>query len=164
MSQTNPVRPPPRTSAQRLQDTLDRLASDVDVWVATADSLGNAYLVPLSFLWDGATVTVATAASTRTARNLIATGSVRLAFGPTRDVVLLDGTVEAFTLETVPVTLAEAFAAQLWDVRTEPEPYMYFRITPRRVHAWRQIEEHDGRELMRHGRWRAAASDSVDTH
>lgn len=43
----------PRNLQQRKQDTLGRLESDVDAWIASADAEGNAYLLPLSFLWDG---------------------------------------------------------------------------------------------------------------
>ncbi len=44
---------PPRSLQQRKQDTLGRLESDVDAWIASADAGGDAYLLPLSFLWDG---------------------------------------------------------------------------------------------------------------
>lgn len=125
----------------------------MDCWVATAGPDGQAYLVPLSFMWDGATVTVATAEQTPTARNLRATPRARLAFGPTRDVVLIDGTAEAFSLDTVPAGLADEFAARLWDVREEPRPYGYFRITPHRIQAWRESDELAGRTLMREGGW-----------
>ena len=51
--------PPARTAQQRKADTLRRLENDVDTWVATADpATGTPYLVPLSFLWDGATVLI----------------------------------------------------------------------------------------------------------
>ena len=43
----------PRTREQRRRDTEERLAADVDVWVATAFEDGTPYLVPLSFEWDG---------------------------------------------------------------------------------------------------------------
>ena len=53
--------PPPRSPQQRRRDTLDRLERDVDAWVATAGAAdGTPYLVPLSFLWDGATLLIAT--------------------------------------------------------------------------------------------------------
>src|SRR5919204_109418 len=53
-----------RTPRQRKQDTLDRLERDVDAWVASADPVsGTPYLVPLSFLWDGTTLLVATPAA-----------------------------------------------------------------------------------------------------
>lgn len=60
---------PPRSLQQRKQDTLDRLESDVDAWIASADAEGGAYLVPLSFLWDGKGVIVSTPRSNVTARN-----------------------------------------------------------------------------------------------
>jgi Pyridoxamine 5'-phosphate oxidase len=144
---------PPRPRQQRIQHTLARLNDDADAWVASADRDGNAYLVPLSFLWDGAALTVTTPESSRTARNLRASGRARLAIGPTRDVVLIEGAVEAFSRETVPDDLAAAFAAKLWDARQEADPYAYFRITPERIQAWREVNELTGRDLMRGGRW-----------
>jgi Pyridoxamine 5'-phosphate oxidase len=147
--------PPPRPLEQRKHNTLARLNRDVDAWVATADRDGHAYLVPLSFLWDGAAFTVATPESSRTGRNLRSSGQARLAIGPTRDVVLVDGVAEAFTLETVPAELADAFADKRWDPREETARYAYFRITPRRIQAWREENELAGRDLMRDGRWLA---------
>jgi hypothetical protein len=32
-------------------------------------------------------------------------------------------------------------------------PYRWFRITPRRIQAWREANELAGRTLMRDGRW-----------
>src|SRR5262245_9025251 len=61
---------PPRSQQQRKQDTLGRLETDADVWIATADTAGDAYLVPLSFLWDGTGVIVSTPRSSTTGRNL----------------------------------------------------------------------------------------------
>jgi len=88
--------PPARTSRQRKQDTLNRLEHDVDAWVASADPAdGTPYLVPLSFLWDGGTLLIATPSASPTSRNLQATGKARLGIGPTRDVVLIEGTVRA---------------------------------------------------------------------
>jgi Pyridoxamine 5'-phosphate oxidase len=90
------VTPPPRSPQQRKQDTLNRLEHDADAWVATADAAtGTPYLVPLSFYWDGSGVLIATPAANPTSRNLQATGKVRLGIGPTRDLVLIEGTVRA---------------------------------------------------------------------
>ncbi|MEU4717843.1 hypothetical protein AB0F73_29890 [Micromonospora purpureochromogenes] len=33
------------------------------------------------------------------------------------------------------------------------EPYQYFLIRPRRIQAWREANELQGRVLMRDGRW-----------
>jgi hypothetical protein len=51
---------PPRSAQQRKSDTLSRLAADIDAWIATGDTAGDGYLVPLSFLWDGTGMIVAT--------------------------------------------------------------------------------------------------------
>ncbi len=146
---------PPRSAAQRKHDTMARLENDIDAWVATADATGTAYLVPLSFYWDGVALTVATPLGSPTGRNLRANGRARLAIGPTRDVVLIEGTAEAFTAATVPARLADAFAAKLWDARESPPSYGFFRITPHLIQAWREVNELPGRDLMREGRWLA---------
>lgn len=52
---------PARSLEERTRDTMHRLEHDVDAWVVTADGEGGTpYLVPLSFLWEGATLLVAT--------------------------------------------------------------------------------------------------------
>jgi len=143
-----------RTPAQRKQDALHRLEHDVDAWVATADGSGTPYLVPLSFLWDGVTVLVATPSSSPTGRNLQATGRVRLGIGPTRDVVLVEGTVHALAAGEVPDEVGDAFAAKAgFDPRRLTGSYLYFRIHPQRLQAWREANELEDRDLMRGGRW-----------
>ncbi|MHA6618481.1 pyridoxamine 5'-phosphate oxidase family protein [Pseudonocardia sp. DLS-67] len=146
----------PRTRQQRKQDTLTRLRQDVDAWVATGGD-GLPYLVPLSFLWDGETLLIATAAASPTARNLRETGRVRIGIGPSRDVVLVDGVVQALAMTDLPEEVGDAFAAKTgFDPRRYSAPYLYFRVRPRRVQAWREVDEHDGRDLMRDGRWLTA--------
>ncbi|WP_367319104.1 pyridoxamine 5'-phosphate oxidase family protein [Streptomyces sp. HUAS ZL42] len=147
--------PPARPAEQRKHDTLHRLEHDVDAWVATADEQGGApYLVPLSFVWDGATLLFATPAASPTGRNLLATRRVRLGIGPTRDVVLVEGTVEAVPPAELPEEDAEIFAGKTgFDPRRLATPYLYFRVLPCRVQAWREADELEGRELMRGGEW-----------
>ena len=84
---------------------------------------------------------------------MAASGRVRLGLGPTRDVVMIDGTVEVFTRESVPDELAESFAAKHWDSRKEAKPYGYYRVTPRTIQAWREENELRGRTIMRDGAW-----------
>ena len=148
--------PPPRTPQQRRQDTLDRLEHDVDAWVATADAAsGTPYLVPLSFLWDGGTLLVATPSSSPTSRNLRATGKVRIGIGPTRDLVLVEGTVgQIMAAAEVPDELGDAFAAKTGFDPRQLSGYSYFRIHPRRLQAWREANELTDRELMAGGQWR----------
>src|SRR6059058_1460324 len=85
----------PRSTAQRKADVLEKLRRDVDLWAASAGATGEAYLIPLSFYWDGAGLTIATPGRSRTARNRRRAGRARVALGPTRDVVILEGPEEA---------------------------------------------------------------------
>jgi hypothetical protein len=150
--------PPARPAKQRKQDTLHRLEHDVDAWVATAGSAGGApYLVPLSFLWDGTALLIATPAASPTGRNLSTTGTARLGIGPTRDVVLVEGTVDTLRPTELSEEEGDSFAAKTgFDPRQLSTPYLYFRIRPRGIRAWREANELDGRELMRDGEWLVA--------
>jgi Pyridoxamine 5'-phosphate oxidase len=146
-------RPPARSLAQRLEDTRRRLDDDVDAWVATAAG-DTPYLAPLSFLWDGETFLVATPEAGRTGRNLAATGRARLGIGLVRDVVLVEGTVEGLAREDIPDDVGARFAAKTgFDPRAEATRFRYFRIRPRRIQAWREANELEGRDLMRDGAW-----------
>jgi hypothetical protein len=144
-----------RTSSERKQDTLHRLEHDVDAWIASAsEGSGTPYLVPLSFWWDGSALFISTPASSSTSRNLRATGKVRVGIGPTRDVVLIDGTVEMLKPGQLTAEIGDAFAAKTgFDPRQLAEPYNYFRIRPQRLQAWREANELEGRDLMRGGEW-----------
>jgi hypothetical protein len=89
-----------------------------------------------------------------TARNLQATGKVRLGIGPTRDVVLIEGTVQALAADEIPDAVGDAFATKTgFDPRQLNTTYLYFRVHPQRLQAWREANELDGRELMRSGLW-----------
>lgn len=145
--------PEPRPLDRRIADTRRRLAEDVDCWIASASSSAP-YLVPLSFFWDGTDLFVATLAASATSRNLLATGKVRVGVGPTRDVVLIEATVRAMNDDELVPEFADAFAATAgFDPRRESDPYVYFRITPQRIQAWREADELPGRDLMRGGVW-----------
>lgn len=140
----------PRSAEQRKSDTLSRLASEVDAWIATADGDGNAYLLPLSFLWDGAGLVVSTLRSSLTGRNLSRGGRVRAGIGQLRDVTVIDGTAEPVRDDST----KDAFAAKHgWDPRNQSGDYAYFRIVPDRVQTWREVNEQPGRTLMRDGHW-----------
>ena len=144
---------PPRPRSQRKLDVLGKLRGEVDLWVASADDAGNAYLIPLSYYWDGSTLTVATPRASRTGVNLIRAGWARVALGPTRDVVIIEGAVEAIPIGTDP-RLEDAHArATGFDPRTLPDEYVYLRLTPRDIQAWRESNELAGRRLMRDGEW-----------
>jgi hypothetical protein len=142
-----------RSRSQRRSDTLAKLSGEVDLWVASADERGRAYLVPLSHYWDGSTLTVATPRASRTAVNLIRAGWARVALGPTRDVVIVEGPVEEIAMGADPRREDAHAEAAGFDPRLEPDEWVYLRITPHSVQAWRESNELRGRHLMRDGEW-----------
>ena len=144
----------PRSPAQRRRDTEQRLTHDIDLWVASASADGGPYLVPLSFDWDGEAVLVATPAKSPTGRNLAATQTARLGLGHTRDVSMIEGDVEVLEIDALPQERGDRFATRAgFDPRAQDTPYRWFRISPRRIQAWREVNELSDRELMRAGRW-----------
>jgi hypothetical protein len=145
--------PPPRSRAQRRADTLVKLEAEVDLWVASADEGGVAYLVPLSFHWDGSAVTLATATGSRTGRNLLRAGWARVALGPTRDVAIIEGPLEAIPVGADPELEAAYARAAGWDPSAEAGEHVYLRLTPQSIQAWRESNELTGRRLMRDGEW-----------
>jgi len=79
----------PRTGWQRRQDTEQRLAHDVDLWVASCSA-----------------------------------------------------------------DRADRFAVRSgFDPRSLTTTYLWFRISPSRIQAWREVDELAGRQLMMGGRW-----------
>ncbi|MFV2120025.1 pyridoxamine 5'-phosphate oxidase family protein [Streptomyces sp. Act-28] len=146
-------REPVRDREQRKRDVLRRLEEDHDLWVATASAAGEPLLVPLSFVWDDGTILMSTRRTNPTARNLVPRGRVRLGLGHTRDVVLVEGPAEAVEGRDLPRASADAFAIKLgWDPR-DRESWIYLRVTPRSVKAWREVDELPDRLLMRDGTW-----------
>lgn len=146
----------PRTGAERKADVTAKLeAPHADTWVATAAPSAVAHLVPLSFAWDERHIILATEPASVTARNLQASGQARLAFGATRDVVMVDAVLDAaIDLEDVPPALADAYARQAaWDPRGAGGVYVYFLLRPRRIQAWCEANELSGRTVMRDGGW-----------
>jgi hypothetical protein len=131
----------------------------MDVWIASASvadgGAAQAYLVPLSLAWIDERVVIALESDSRTARNLSARGSARLALGPTRDVVIIDAVLDqAISREDAPDALAARYADQAaWDPRMERGRYVYLVLRPERIQAWREANELPGRTLMRAGAW-----------
>ncbi|USQ86484.1 pyridoxamine 5'-phosphate oxidase family protein [Streptomyces phaeoluteigriseus] len=145
---------PLRGPRQRRADVLDRLEGESDIWVATAGPDGVPCLVALWFVWDGECLWLSTRLTNPTGRNLRDGGRARLAFGDTRDVVLIDGDVTAYAGDEVPASAVEAFAAKTgWDPRSDGVAYAFFRVRPRDVQAWREERELRGRHVMREGVW-----------
>lgn len=145
----------PRSRADRKADALRMLAaSDADVWVASSSPEGTAHLVPLSYAWIDERIVLACEATSLTARNIIATGRVRLGLGPTRDVVMIDGRLDHHTpVSEAGNAVLDRYQAQAgWDARTVPTNHL-LAIAPTRIQAWREANEITGRTLMRNSTW-----------
>lgn len=148
--------PPPRSRERRIADARAALEREIDCWVASADGEGRAHLVPLSHLWDGERLLLATLETSRTMRDLTRVGATGVGFGSTRDVVMVDADVCRVAFDEVDARMMDAFAARHdWDPRTDPDGYGLLLLTPTRIQAWRQSNELSGRTIMRHGRWLA---------
>lgn len=152
--------PDPRTAPQRKADTLAKLSAPAaDIWVASASTTDagavQPYLVPLSMAWVDDRIVLALEADSRTARSLPVGTRTRLGLGPTRDVVMIDATVErAESTAGTPAGIADAYAAQSdWDPRTAGPGFVYIVLRPTRIQAWREVNELPGRTLMRNGQW-----------
>ena len=143
-----------RDRATRKADALAMLATPaIDTWVATASAAGAPHLVPVSLAWVEEQVVIAVEESSVTARNLTASGTARLAVGPTRDVVMVDAVLEGSFDIAADDALGAAYAAQAdWDPRGAAG-YVFLVLRPVRVQAWREANEIPGRTLMRDGTW-----------
>jgi hypothetical protein len=77
-----------------------------------------------------------------------------LGLGHTRDVSMIEGEVEVLEIDALPRERGDRFVARTgFDTRALATPYRWFRISPRRIQAWREVNELPDRELMRDGRW-----------
>ena len=146
--------PEPRDRVMRKADLLTALtAPAADVWVATASADATPYLVPLSLAWIDESAVIALDAASPTARNIGRSRVARLGVGPTRDVALIDATLERSVDVDGDAQLGQAYAAQAdWDPRGLAG-YVFLVLRPTRIQAWRESNELAGRLLMRGGEW-----------
>jgi hypothetical protein len=147
---------PPRSLEQRKADALLKLtAHHSDAWVASGSTEHPGHLVPLSFAWDGHHVIVATETRAITTANLVGTGRARLAFGGSRDVVMMDSVLaSAVEVNAEPSDLADRYAEQAdWDPRAASGSFTYLLLRPERIQVWREANEIAGRTVMRSGQW-----------
>ncbi len=143
-----------RSAAQRKDDTLNRLGTDANVWIATGSTEGRPHLVPLSLAWDGQRLLVATPADTPTARNATTTQTFRAALDSADDVVLIDGTVDVVDFAHADGHLVDSYVQRVgWNPANESGDWSLLIATPLTVRAWNSVEEISGRTIMRDGEW-----------
>jgi hypothetical protein len=145
-----------RTVEDRKADVLAALESQQDLWLATADAAGRPHLIAVSAWWDGTDLVVATTASSRTASNLAARPTVRLAAGAPNDVIMIDARVVESVAANQAPEVADGFAIAVgWDPREVGEGWAFYRLRPTRIQAYRGYDELEGRDLMRDSTWLA---------
>ncbi|MFD4478587.1 MULTISPECIES: pyridoxamine 5'-phosphate oxidase family protein [unclassified Streptomyces] len=145
-----------REGPERRRETLERLDRERDIWLSTAHPEHGPHQLPLWFRWDGRALWMCTGESSVTVRNARKEPRVRLSLPDTSDVVLVQGEAECFPAREVPQDAGDGFAAKFgWDPREADGSYVYLRVTPRTVRAWRGEHELNGRVLMRDGAWLA---------
>jgi hypothetical protein len=67
---------------------------------------------------------------------------------------MIEGDVEVLEIDALTQNRGDRFAARAgFNPRALATRYRWFRISPRRIQAWREENELAGRELMRDGRW-----------
>jgi Pyridoxamine 5'-phosphate oxidase len=146
-----------RSASQRKADVIEALERNSDLWLATAGASGGAHLIAVSAWWDGASIVIATTGGSRTARNLEATRSGRLAIGSPADAIMVDVRLE----DSVPVAeadseLATGFATGVgWNPAEAGSGWKFFRLRPVRIQSYRGYDELAGRDVMRDSRWLA---------
>jgi general stress protein 26 len=142
-----------RDRAQRIRDVQRLLVSEIDAWVATSGENGEPYLIPLSFVWTGDKIIMATPENSATVRNLRSSGRARVAIGPTRDVVMIDARCE-LTRPSPEDPLWAVHANQAgFDARDLVPEYLLLVLTPEEIQTWRNPAELPGRTVFRDGAW-----------
>lgn len=144
-----------RTTKQRIADVYALLEREVDAWVASASEPEDAYLIPLSFAWDGSRIIMATPGNSLTARNLSRAGWARIAIGPTRDVAIIEGALEIVCPPPDDPIWEIHAAGAGFDAREAVPAYVLLILAPHRIQTWRTPAELRGRDVMRAGQWLA---------
>jgi hypothetical protein len=145
-----------RDTPTRKADVLAALEQQGDMWLSTANPAGRPHLIPVSAWWDGAHLVIATAGASRTAANMKANRAVRVAAGSPSDAIMIDADVVESPAVDDSAELAGGFAAAVgWDPREVGQGWLFFRLRPTRIQAYRGYDELEGRDVMRGSRWLA---------
>ena len=147
-----PQTPEPRTLTERRSAAAELLRSNTSLWLATASDGRGVHLIPLAYVWDGDTVTMATFEQSRTVDNVRDNPVVRLAVGHPVDLLMIDGRAELLPAPDIDQLTADRYAQVSFDPRELPG-LIYLRVTPARMQVWTGFHEFHGRTVMVDGRW-----------
>lgn len=142
---------PLRDAATRKRDVLASLEKNGHYWLSTAEIGGGPHVIGVSALWDGSGFTITTLGGSKTARNMAMNPLVVLAGGDPSDAIV----VQAQVIETVPVEDSPRMVGE-WKAAMGWEPsgdWVFYRLRPTRIQAFRGYEEIKGRDVMIRSRW-----------
>ncbi len=143
-----------RPASERAAHARARLATEPNVWIASASPDGVPHLVPLSLAWVNEAIVVATPESTPTARNITRTGRARASLESADDVVIFDTAASVQPFDASDPQLIAAFIERVgWDPRELPGDWAMLTLKPERGHAWIGPAEIEGRTIVRNGTW-----------
>ena len=142
-----------RDTATRKADVLAALEKQGHYWLATASVSGKPHVIAVSGWWDGTDLVVTTLGSSKTARNLAMSQMATLAGGDPSDAIVIQAQmIESADVEKA-TALAEGFEKAMgWDPR-EMEGWMFFRLRPIQIQAFRGYDEIGNRDVMLRSRW-----------
>jgi Pyridoxamine 5'-phosphate oxidase len=144
-----------RDAATRKKDVLAALERQGQYWLATAEVGGRPHLIAVSGWWDGHDLVITTLGTSKTARNMAMNPQVTLAGGIPSDAILIQAQVMDSAAVEDSADLAEGFRKAMgWDPR-EMEGWMFYRMRPTRIQAFRGYEEIEDRDVMLRSRWLA---------
>jgi hypothetical protein len=67
---------------------------------------------------------------------------------------VIEGVVEVLEIDVLAQERGDRYAGRTgFDPRALATPYRWFRVSPRRIQAYREVSEMPDRELMCDGRW-----------
>src|SRR6266480_4445537 len=124
-----------------------------DVCSSDLEVGGRPHVIAVSAWWDGTDLVVTTSGSSRTARNMAMNPLATLAGGDPTDAIV----IQAQMIDSVAVEdsaeLAIGFSEAMgWDPR-EMAGWMFYRLRPTRIQAFRGYDEIEGRDVMIRSRW-----------
>ena len=142
-----------RDTATRKKDVLAYLESQGHYWLATAEVGGKPHVIAVSGLWDGHDIVVTTLGTSKTARNMAMNPAAILAGGDPSDAVVIQAQmIDSAGVEASAELAGEWRKAMGWDPR-EMDGWMFFRLRPTRIQAFRGYEEIGDRDVMVRSLW-----------
>ncbi len=124
-----------------------RLRAETILWLSTVRPDGRPHLVPVWFLWDGASISIYSQPDTQKMRNLAANPAVTVALEALDeggDVAIIEGEAQVAAAAGAPEVAAaylDKYAAGIAGLGDTPEGMLgayssLIRVTPRRLLAW----------------------------